>query len=69
MADFRSIAAIGARIIMKRETTNNNGFEFPSRRSRPPPKNIIRAIKSLTMAMAPAVVAATADTKVSRLAT
>ena len=53
----------------KSETTRANGFPPPSRRSRPPPNHIMRIKKSLKIAMAPAVVAATAETNVSRFAT
>ena len=51
------------------ERTSATGFWFWFPSLRPPPKNIIRVRKSLKIAIAPAVVAATADTKVSRFAT
>ena len=55
---------------MTSEMTSAIGFPPPSRlRSLPPPKNIMRVNMSETIAMAPAVVAATALTKVSRFAT
>ena len=55
---------------MTKEITSIKGLPPPSRlRSRPPPKNIMRVNMSETIAIAPAVVAATALTKVSRFAT
>ena len=53
---------------MTSEMTSAIGLPPPSR-SRRPPKNIMRVNMSETIAIAPAVVAATALTKVSRLAT
>ena len=60
---------MGAKIKTKSETINMIGFELLSRSRRPPPNHIMRIKKSLNIAIAPAVVAATAETKVSRLAT
>ena len=40
----KSNAAMGAKIIIASEMTSSIGFAFPSRRFRPPPKNIIRAM-------------------------
>ena len=66
-----SNAAIGARIKTTIEAMSAMGFWLLSLLSLrpPPPKIIIRIRKSLRMAIAPAVVAATAETNVSRLAT
>ena len=55
---------------MTSETTSNNGLPPPSRlRSLPPPNHIMRVNMSDKIAIAPAVVAATALTNVSRFAT
>ncbi len=61
-------AASGAKIKITSEITKAIGLALLSR-SRRPPKNIMRVNMSETIAIAPAVVAATALTKVSRLAT
>ncbi|CAB4833138.1 unannotated protein [freshwater metagenome] len=64
------MAAIGARIKMTSEITKAIGLPLLSRSSRRPPLNhIMRVSMSLSKAIAPAVVAATADTKVSLFAT
>ena len=69
IALLSSVAAIGARIKTNSETTNMIGLALLSRSRRPPPNHIMRIRKSLKIAIAPAVVAATAETRVSRLAT
>ena len=68
IADFRSSAASGARIKINNEKTSAIGLLLLSR-FRAPPKNIIRVNMSDAIAIAPAVVAATALTNVSRFAT
>ena len=68
IADFNSKAASGARIKIRSEKTSAIGLLLLSR-FRAPPKNIIRVNMSEAIAIAPAVVAATALTSVSRLAT
>jgi len=68
MADLSMMAASGARIKITKEMTSAIGLPFPLL-SRRPPKNIMRVNMSETIAIAPAVVAATALTNVSRFAT
>ena len=69
MAAFRSTAAIGASNAATNAAIKTKGLDPPFSSRRPPPKRLIRSKKSLINAIAPAVVAATAETKVSRLAT
>ncbi|CAB4641548.1 unannotated protein [freshwater metagenome] len=69
IAAFSSTAAIGASIAATNAAISTNGLAPPLLSLRPPPKRLIRSRKSLIRAIAPAVVAATAETKVSRLAT
>ena len=59
IADFNRRAASGARIKTRSENIKANGLLFPSR-FRFPPKNIILVNMSDAIAIAPAVVAATA---------
>ena len=70
IADLRSTAAMGASMRTTSENTSASGLELPPRSlSLPPPNHIMRIRKSLKIAIAPAVVAATAETNVSRFAT
>ena len=68
IADLSMIAAIGAKIKIIRETISAIGLPLLLLSLRPP-KNIMRVNMSETIAIAPAVVAATALTNVSRFAT